>query len=99
MKKVIVSIYGMAILGALVLQSCEDGPIVPNGGGNNNVDTTWVDDSLDNSGAGNNPIDSTDWNGGGIDPNDSTNWNGGGEPIDSTDWNGNGNPGDSLGGN
>ncbi len=76
----------MAILGALLLQSCEDGPIIPNGVGNNSVDTTWVDDSLDNSGGGNDPIDSTDWNGGG-------------EPIDSTDWNGNANPEDSLGGN
>jgi hypothetical protein len=87
MKKIILSIYGLAILGAFMLQSCEDGPIVPNGGANNNVDTTWVGDTLG------------DPNGGG--QIDSTDWNGGGDPIDSTGWNGNGgsNPGDSLGGN
>lgn len=76
----------MAILGALMVQSCEDSPIEPNGGGYNNVDTTWVDDSLDYGGGGNDPIDSTDWNGSG-------------EPIDSTDWNDNVNLEDSLGGN
>lgn len=88
MKKIVVIFYGLAIIGALMLQSCEDGPILPNGNGNNNVDTIWVDDSLGNDDGDIDPADSTEWNGGGGDfgnGEDSTN-------IENE-------PGDSLGGN
>ncbi len=92
--------------------SCNDAPIEPLNEPNNQVDTTWVDDSTNwnpNGGGNTNPNDSSNWdpNGGGnTNPNDSTNWdpNGGGStnPNDSTSWDPNGggntNPNDSLGG-
>lgn len=90
--------------------SCTDCPIEPIDPTNNQVDTTWVNDSTNNGGGNNNPYDSTNWNpngGGNTNPYDSTNWNqnGGGNtnPYDSTNWNPNGNggstnPNDSLGG-
>lgn len=82
MKKVVLVGYAMVASVTMLLQSCQDDPIVPNSGGNG-VDTTWVIDSTGNNGGGN-PIDSTNWGGNG-NPNDSTIWGGG-----------NGNPGDTL---
>lgn len=82
--------YAGVLLAAISLQSCNDDPIVPDGGcGGGLTDTTWVDDSTNTNGGGDNPCDSTDWNGGGDNPNDSTDWSGGGDvPGDSTGWNG-----------
>lgn len=91
MKKLIATGYGLTVVAMLMLQSCEDGPIVPNTGGNE-TDTTWVTDSTDvninDNGGDTDPTDSTD-NGGG---------NNGGNVVDSTTWGG-GDPSDSLGGN
>lgn len=80
--------YAGVLLAAICLQSCNDDPIIPNGGGcGNGGDTTWVEDSTDTNGGDG---DST-YNGGGTDPGDSTGgWSGGGGdvPGDSTGWNG-----------
>jgi hypothetical protein len=86
--KMIIPLYLGFLACIILLNSCQDDPIVPNDPSDPNVDTTWVDDS-------------TNWNpydtlgGGGY---DSTGWNdptgGGGNPNDSTGWN----PNDSLGG-
>lgn len=93
--------YAGLLIGLLALNtSCNDDPIEPLNDPNNQLDTTWVDDSTNW-----NPDDSTNWNpngGGNTNPNDSTNWdpNSGGNtnPNDSTNWGGNTNPNDSLGG-
>ena len=87
MKKWILTGYGLTVVAMLMLQSCEDGPIVPIGGGNE-TDTTWVTDSTNNDGNGS-PVDSTNVDTGG---------NNGGNTGDSTTW-GEGEPSDSLGGN
>lgn len=95
MKRGMITVFGLAMVITLTLQSCQDDPIVPNGTGNT-IDTTWVIDST--GGNNNNPYDSTYYGGGnGGTPIDST-WNGGGSPIDST-WygGGNGSPIDSIG--
>lgn len=90
MKKLIATGYGLTVIAMLTLQSCDDGPIVPNNGAND-TDTTWVTDSTDNGGGNN----------GGADPTDSTandGGNNGGNIGDSTTWGG-GDPSDTLGGN
>lgn len=93
MKRAVLVGYVMLASVTILLQSCEDGPIVPNSV-NNTIDTTWIEDSTYNGGGNGNPIDSTNWGGG--NPIDSTSC-GGGNPIDSTNWGGgNGNPGDTL---
>ncbi len=85
MKKVVLIGYAMVASVTMLLQSCQDDPIVPNGGGNG-VDTTWVIDSTGNNGGGNGtPGDSTNTGGGNENPGDSTIWGGG-----------NGDPGDTL---
>ena len=85
MKKVVLFGYAMVASVTMLLQSCQDDPIVPNGGGNP-ADTTWVTDTTGNNGGGNgNPIDTTNWGGGNGNSGDSTIWGGG-----------NGNPGDTL---
>lgn len=90
--------YAGVLAAAISLQSCNDDPIVPDGGGcGDGTDTTWVDDSTNTNGGGE---DST-YTGGGTDPGDSTGgWSGGGDPGDSTGWSGGGDvPGDSTGWN
>jgi hypothetical protein len=101
MKKGLFLGYGLVVAVSLMMQSCQDDPILPNGGGND-IDTTWVSDSTNNdpNGGGGSPMDST--NTGGGTQIDSTGFNGGGSggnwiPNDSTG--GNGNPNDTLGGN
>lgn len=89
LKKGAIVITYFSFVGVLFfMNSCQDDPILPNGGGDE-IDTTWVSDSTDNGGGngGSEPIDSTG-NGGG---------NGGENPIDSADFGGNGGePTDSI---
>lgn len=84
MKKLILTGYTLTLCSMLLLQSCDDGPILPNSGENNDVDTTWVSDSS--------------YYGGSLDDdNDSIYWNDDSNFDDSTNvWD---NPEDSLGGN
>lgn len=85
MKRGILIGYGVILTVTVMLQSCDDGPIIPITDPNNGTDTTWVNDSIGdpNEGGNGDPVDSTDWNGGNGDPIDSTDWNGGnGDPTD-----------------
>lgn len=75
MKKVALITSYFAVLGIVfLLNSCNDDPIIPNGGQGSDVDTTWVADSTtwNPNGGGNdstnvNPTDTL----GGFNPNDS----------------------------
>lgn len=87
MKRVILTGYGLTLSTMLLLQSCEDGPIVPNTGTDNTADTTWFSDSTDNGDGSNNgesePADSTNTRAGsnGGNDTDTTTWEGG-DPFD-----------------
>ena len=97
MKKILIATAYCGLLGfTIVLNSCQDDPIVPNDPSDPIVDTTWT--------GGGDPMDTTftDPTGGGGDPIDTT-FNdptgGGGTPGDTlTDPTGGGNPSDSTGG-
>jgi len=91
MKKILIATAYCGLLGfTIVLNSCQDDPIVPNSPNDPTVDTTWTssnDTMVDPNGGGSNQ-DSTfnDPTGGGGNPNDSTFTDpsgGGGSPNDS----------------
>jgi hypothetical protein len=85
MKRVTLIGYGLVLAIILSMQSCQEDPIIPNNGGGNGVDTTWVNDSTDFGGGNENPSDSIDFGGGNGTPTDSTDFGGGnGNPADST---------------
>lgn len=59
MKKAIITFGYFTIVGSLIfLNSCQDDPICPNPGDPNPTDTTWIYDSTDYNGNGN-QIDSS----------------------------------------
>ena len=95
MKKILIATAYCGLLGfTIVLNSCQDDPIVPNSPNNPVIDTTWTIGC-----EGGDPMDST-FCGGGT-PSDSTfnDPTGGGNPGDTlTDPTGGGNPNDSIGG-